>query len=183
MKFNPISICSGLKQMIISLRVHGEIMDNIARTLALLRIFVGAAGIFFGFFFFFSGEPGVAFTVVSVVAVGIVGLIAFFSHVIFAKSDARRLGWESDHPCWQYEVGFANLSLAVVTLAAWMGGLGTRVLSVLTLCFAVYLLQTGLLHGRLSLMKQDAKYRGRALLTIIFSVIMIGFGLIGIISG
>ncbi len=158
-------------------------MSNIARTLALVRNLVGSIGIFLGFFFLFSGELRVAVAVVAVMAVGIVGLIAFCSHVIFARSDAERLGWGSDHPYWQYEVGFANLSFAVVTLAAWAGGWGTRTLSALILCFAIYLLQAGLLHGRQALAEQDGERRGRAILTIFFSVVMMGFGLLGVISG
>ena len=157
-------------------------MADIARTLALFRNIVGTVGIFFGFFFFFSGEHGAAVAAVAVTAVGIVGLIAFCSHVIFASSDAARLGWGSDHPYWQYEVGFANLSMAIVTLGAWVGGWGTRVLGALTLCFALYLLQAGLLHGRQALIEKDGKRRGRAILTIFFSVVMTGFGLLGILS-
>jgi len=171
------------EELIISPEAHLPFMSNIARTLALVRNLIGSVGIFFGFFFLFSGEPRIAVVVVAVMGVGIVGLIAFCSHDIFARSDAARLGWGSDHPYWQYEVGFANLSLAVVTLAAWAGGWGTRTLGAMTLCFAIYLLQAGLLHGRQALSEQDGERRGRAVLTIFFSVVMMGFGLMGIVSG
>jgi hypothetical protein len=162
---------------------YPKIMKNTSGTFAFIRNLTGAAGIFIGFFFGFSGEPGFAVEVVAVMAVGIVGFIAFVSHVIFSRSDAERLGWGTDHPYWQYEVGFANLSLAVVTFVTWIAGWGIRVLAVLILCFAVYLLQSGFLHGWQSLKEQDGKRLGRAIQTIFFSIVMIGFGFMGIVSG
>jgi len=156
-------------------------MSDVSRMLALARTFIGSVGIFIGFFFWFSGDYSDAISVVAVMAVGFVGIIAFISHVIFAKSDAARLGWANDKPYWQYEVGFANLSIAAVTLIAWTGNWGTRVLAVLILCFALYLLQAGLLHGRQAYLEKDGKLRGRAMQTLFFSVVMIWFGLTGVL--
>jgi hypothetical protein len=155
-------------------------MNNVAHTLAKIRNIIGAIGIFFGFFFYFSGDLGDAITVVSIMSVTFVGFIAFLSHVIFARSDAERLGWRSDHPFWQYEVGYANLSISVVTFIAWITRLGTKVLGVLILCFALYLFQTGLLHIHQAIIMQDRKYKIRTVLTLFFSVLMIGFGILGV---
>ena len=35
-------------------------------------------------------------------------MLAWFRHFIFYKDDAKRLGWETEHPDWMWEVGFAN---------------------------------------------------------------------------
>jgi hypothetical protein len=41
-------------------------------------------------------------------AVGTAGILAFLRHLVFHKSDAKRLGWETDRPDWMFEVGFAR---------------------------------------------------------------------------
>ena len=57
-------------------------------------------------------------------AVGLVGLLAFVRHFVFHESDAKRLGWESSRPQFQYEVGFANLAFALVAFLVYFGGGG-----------------------------------------------------------
>jgi hypothetical protein len=63
--------------------------------------------------------------IVAPTAVGFVGLLAFVRHFIFHKSDAKRLGWESTRPEFQYEVGFANLGFALVAFFSYFGGGGS----------------------------------------------------------
>src|SRR5919107_2391425 len=65
-----------------------------------------------------------ALRVVTPTAVGLVGLLAFVRHFVFHESDAKRLGWESGRPEFQYEVGFANLAFALVAFLAYFGGGG-----------------------------------------------------------
>lgn len=148
--------------------------------LALARNCIGAFGLFIGFFFWFSHNQVFSISVVSCCCVVIVGLIASTSHILFAKSDAARLGWESDHPYWQYEVGFSNLAIAVTTLLAVIGNFGVRTISLLILCYALYLLQAGLLHGTLSIRNNEEKRRKNAILTLVYSIVMMYFGLSGI---
>src|ERR687889_2811379 len=91
-----------------------------------------------------------ALRVVTPTAVGLVGLLAFFRHFVFHESDAKRLGWESGSPEFQYEVGFANLAFALVAFLGYFGGWGLGALVAVVFGFGLYLLQAALLHARQS---------------------------------
>jgi hypothetical protein len=84
----------------------------IAWVLHILELIAGLLGVSIGF----SRLPDAAsaLQIVTLTAVGLVGLSAFVRHFIFHKSDARRLGWDLTRPEFQYEVGFANLGFALV---------------------------------------------------------------------
>jgi hypothetical protein len=118
----------------------------IAHIIATLRIATGTIGLFFGYNDLLSNNLDAALDTVTITAVGIVGLLSYAGHLIFHKSDARRLGWESDKPYYQYEVGFAHLAFALIALFAYFGnwGLEAKVLTVLG--YAIYLLQIGILY-------------------------------------
>jgi hypothetical protein len=77
-----------------------------AALIGYLGMAVGTAGIFFGFFFW--GDTALSTTIVSATTVGAVGILAFVRYLVFHKSDAKRLGWETDRPDWVFEVGFAR---------------------------------------------------------------------------
>ena len=117
----------------------------VAWFLAILRIAAGTVGIAIGFFRL--PDVASALDIVTLSAVGIVGLISFASHFVFHESDARRLGWESASPDFQFEVGFANLAFALVAFLAYFGGWGVAAEVVVVLGFALYLLQAGMLHA------------------------------------
>jgi hypothetical protein len=78
--------------------------------------------------------------------VGLVGLLAFVRHFLFHESDAKRLGWESIRPEFQYEVGFANLAFALVAFLAYFGGWSVAAQVAVVLGYGLYLLQAALLH-------------------------------------
>jgi uncharacterized membrane protein YfcA len=106
---------------------------------------VATLGIFFGFFFL-SSQPIKALALVTGTCVGVVGILAFVRHVVFHRSDAARLGWQTDRPDWQFEVGFANLAFGVMgcTVAIWMPSF--PVFFVVLLGYSAYLAQAALLH-------------------------------------
>jgi hypothetical protein len=116
----------------------------IAWVLHILELVAGIFGVSVGV----SRLPDAASAlgVVTPTAVGLVGLLAFVRHFVFHESDARRLGWESTRPEFQYEVGFANLAFALVAFLAYFGrwGVGAQVAAVLG--YGLYLLQAALLH-------------------------------------
>jgi hypothetical protein len=118
----------------------------IAHVIAILRIATGTAGLFFGYYELFDNNLEAALNLVTVTSVGIVGLLSFTGHLIFHKSDARRLGWESDKPYYQYEVGFAHLSFALIAFFSYFGnwGIAAKILTVLG--YTLYLLQVGILY-------------------------------------
>jgi len=118
----------------------------IAHIIAILRIAIGTAGLFFGYYELFDNNLEAALDIITVTSVGIVGLLSFTGHLIFHKSDARRLGWESDKPYYQYEVGFAHLAFALLALFTYFGnwGIAAKILTVLG--YTLYLLQVGILY-------------------------------------
>jgi hypothetical protein len=118
----------------------------IAHIIATLRIAAGIMGIFFGYYELSGGNRDAALDTITINAVGIVGLLSFAGHLIFHKSDARRLGWESDKPYYQYEVGFAHLAFALMAFFTYFGNwdLAAKVLTILG--YTIYLLQIGILY-------------------------------------
>ena len=119
----------------------------IAHIIAILRIAIGTIGLFFGYYELFDNNLEAALDTIIITAVGIVGLLSFAGHLIFHKSDARRLGWESDKPYYQYEVGFAHLAFALIAFFTYFGnwGIAAKVLTVLG--YTLYLLQVGILYA------------------------------------
>src|ERR687896_1780527 len=105
----------------------------IAWVLHILELIAGIFGVGVGI----SRLPDAASAlgVVTPTAVGLVGLLAFFRHFVFHESDAKRLGWESTGPEFQYEVGFANLAFALVALLAYFGGWAVAAPVAVVLCY------------------------------------------------
>ena len=118
----------------------------IAHIIAILRIAIGTAGLFFGYYELFDNNLEAALDIITVTSVGVVGLLSFAGHLIFHKSDARRLGWESEKPYYQYEVGFAHLAFALIAFFSYFGnwGIAAKILTILG--YTLYLLQVGILY-------------------------------------
>src|SRR5919107_1158447 len=145
----------------------------IAWVLHILELIVGIFGVGVGI----SRLPDAASAlgVVTPTAVGLVGLLAFVRHFVFHEGDAKRLGWESTGPEFQYEVGFANLAFALVAFLAYFGGWAVAAQVAVVLGYGLYLLQAALLHtwrsvrgeGRLRRLLQSA------LPALVFSLLMI----------
>jgi hypothetical protein len=106
---------------------------------------IGGVGIFFGFYFL-STNPLKALAIVTGTCVGIVGTLAFVRHVFFHRSNAARLGWQTDHPDWQFEVGFANLAFGITgcLVAFWFPSYPA--FFVLLCGYSLYLAQAAMLH-------------------------------------
>lgn len=111
-----------------------------------LGMIVGAIGIFWGFYYL-GDSPTTALRIVTVTTVGVVGVLAFVRHVIFHKSDAKRLGWETERPDWMFEVGFANLAFGCMGLLSVLAAWGVQAQVVALLGYAIYLFQASILHG------------------------------------
>lgn len=118
----------------------------IAHIIATLRIATGTIGLYLGYNYLFGNNLDAALDTITITAVGIVALLSFTGHLIFHRSDARRLGWESDKPYYQYEVGFAHLTFALIAFFTYFGnwGLAAKVLTILG--YTIYLLQIGILY-------------------------------------
>ena len=114
-------------------------LGNLAIVVATLGIYLGCS--------FPQGNAELSLQIIAVTTVGISGITAFLRHVIFHKSDAKRLGWETDRPEWMMEVGFANLAFGLVALLAVISHQPAPVLAFSILGYGIYLIQAGILHG------------------------------------
>ncbi|MBA4318255.1 MAG: hypothetical protein C0412_07625 [Flavobacterium sp.] len=107
---------------------------------------IGSIGIFIGFYFL-SSNPQLSLKIVTSSAVGIVGTLAFIRHFVFHKSDAKRLGWETERPDWIFEVGFANLAFGIIGFLSVFANFGKEAQSLALIGYSAYLFQAGILHG------------------------------------
>ncbi|MDP8232304.1 MAG: hypothetical protein P9L91_06510 [Candidatus Zophobacter franzmannii] len=116
------------------------------QVLVWLRYAVIFASAFMGFYYI-DTNPEYSMKIVSAGMVGIVGILSFITHVIFHKADAKRLGWETDRPDWQFEVGFANLAFGIVGLIAYANFFGNTGRIAITMAYGIYLFQAAILHA------------------------------------
>lgn len=147
-----------------------------ANIVSILGILVGAFGLFFGFYFLPSAAE-TAFDIVTITSVGVVGVLAFVRHVIFFRSDAARLGWQTDRPDWIFEVGFANLAFGVMGLVAGIASCDTKLQAVVILGYALYLFQAAMLHfyRYLTNAQRSATRLWRSVITTLLFVGMMSF--------
>lgn len=106
---------------------------------------IAAIGIFFGFYFL-SESPLAALAIVTGTCVGVLGTLGFVRHVFLHRTDAARLGWQTDRPDWQFEVGFANLAFGLPGLLVAIWFPSYPAFFVLLLGYALYLAQAAALH-------------------------------------
>jgi hypothetical protein len=152
----------------------------IAWVLHILELVAGGLGLGVGF----SRLPNAAsaLAVATPTAVGLIGLSAFLRHFVFHESDAKRLGWESGRPEFQYEVGEAHLAFALVAFLAYFGGWGVGAQAAVVLGFGLYLLQAALLHTWQSVRGEGGlrRFLQSALPALVFSLCMIYLATSGI---
>jgi hypothetical protein len=149
---------------------------GVAGALIWLRYLAGTVGIFLGWLFISDEGPDKAIFWVCLLAVGAVGVIAFLSHVVFARADARRLRWPVGG--FQYEVGFANLAFAIVAILAVTLEWGAAAQAAIVIGFAIYLLQGGLLFLKRMLTEDHGiRFLRNVVLFFLFGGMMLYFGI------
>jgi len=128
---------------------------------------VSMIGIFIGIFFIFINTD-LAIRTAAALLVGVVGVISFIRHSVYFESDQVRMGWRQDHPEFQLEVGYANLTLGIWALVAaaagWILDCG-----VMLAAYGTYLLCALLLHlsqARARDGLQDPALRSRAIKSV-----------------
>ena len=102
-------------------------------------------GVFVGFYYL-GHDPERSLAIVTVMTVGVEGVLGFVRHYFFYKADAKRLGWETDRPDWMWEVGFANLGFGAMALLAVIAGWGVKAQALVLLGYSLYLFQAAMLH-------------------------------------
>ncbi|HEX37627.1 MAG TPA: hypothetical protein ENG70_02030 [Candidatus Cloacimonetes bacterium] len=151
--------------------------------IAIIRILLVALAIFLGFFFL----PDVArsIDIILLLAVAVIGILSFFSHVVFHKQDAKRLGWQTERPDWQFEVGFANLAIGLVALVAYILSWGLTTKASIVLIYGLYLLQAAILHTIRAIQYHDTNIQHLIMSVfsaIIFSGYLTIFGIIALMK-
>jgi hypothetical protein len=151
-----------------------------SKIIAIIRYVIAFIGIFIAFYYYFLPNVIISIQYINIFCVGLVGLISFFSHFIFYRSDAARLGWDKGNPNFQFEVGFANLSFSLVAFSSYFGNWGIDVEAAIILCYSLYLLQASILHIYLFFNNRDnGKKRSAAnvIFSFLFPAIMLFFPL------
>lgn len=114
--------------------------------ISIVSMIAGTTGVFFGFYYL-GDQPTLSLRIVTFSTVGLVGILSFVRHVLFYKSDMKRLGWETEKPDWMFEVGFANLAFGFMGIISTVCNWGRQALILTLAGYAFYLLQAALLHG------------------------------------
>jgi len=145
------------------------------------RNLLATAGIFLGFWFLSTDGGAEAVKWVCLFAVGGVGVVAYFSHVIFAHADARRLGFGDRPTGFQYEVGFFNIAVALTAILAVVFDWGPRAQAVLCIVYAAYFLQcAGLFSSRVRNEENGARFVKNVVIFLIMGGLILFFGIAGL---
>jgi hypothetical protein len=147
------------------------------KVLVFILYAVSFASVFLGFYFL-DNDPELSLMIVTGGMVGIVGILSFVTHVIFHKADAARLGWETDQPDWQFEVGFANLAFGLTAFITLLSPFPTLSRVAIIFAYAIYLFQAAFLHSYRALETQPANLKKLLLsggLTFIYIILMLFF--------
>lgn len=150
-----------------------------AGIISTISIIVSGIGIFFGFYYI-AENVELAISIVVLSTVGILGVLAFVRHVIFHKSDAKRLGWETDRPDWMFEVGYANLAFGIIGILTVILEMGIQTKGIVIIGYAIYLFQGACLHGYryfTSEKKNPAQLWRSFILSLLFVGMMVYFAL------
>jgi len=142
----------------------------------------GTVGIFLGIYFAFT-DPILSVKVAAALLVGVVGVISFLRHSVFWRSDQARMGWAQDNPAFQMEVGFANLALGLVALAAVLFSWGSVAYGTMLLSYGLYLAGSIVVHlrdAKAADPERRSRVFGKVLNTGIFAAALLAFGVYAI---
>jgi hypothetical protein len=152
--------------------------------ISIIRYFIITIGIAIAYYLYFRwSDARPAIEIILLTCVAFNGIISFISHVIFHKSDAKRLGMESANPGFQFEVGFANLAMGLGAVFSLVFHWGIAANIAIILCYALYILQAIILHlyRFIKHEKSDAAYLwGSVVFTSLYVANMLFFAIAGL---
>jgi len=132
-------------------------------------------GIGIGLYTVFQDPPSLTWAVLLTVGAG--GVLTFFRHAVFHRSDAARMGWDyGSTNAFQIETGLANLAWGLVAILAVILGWGIAVEGAVFLVFGLYMIGAAV--------AQVVYKRGIrvALLSAMFGGLMTFLGFAGILA-
>ena len=137
---------------------------------------VAAPGIAIGMYTVFLDPPSLTWAALLTVGGG--GILSFFRHAVFHRSDAARMGWDyGTTNAFQIETGLANLAWGVVAILAVVLGWGIVVEGAAFLVFGVYMLGAAIAQV---IYKRGLRI---ALMSLAFGGFMAFLGVEGIVAG
>jgi len=155
-----------------------------AKLLLFVRYTIGGVGLYLGLAQAHSDIAN-AVAIATLMAVGIVGILSFVSHVLLNQQDAKQIGFAAKESSFQYEVGFANLAIGVAAVISYCANWGIRANATLLFVYSLYFLQAGILHVYTAVIsnKRRAANLKRAIPTFIFSAALYYLFYLAISSG
>ena len=136
---------------------------------------LAAPGIAIGMYTVFLDPPSLTWAALLTVGAG--GILSFFRHAVFHRSDAARMGWDYGATnAFQIETGLANLAWGLVAILAVILGWGIVVEGSAFLVFGLYMIGAAI--------AQVVYKRGLhvALLSFAFGGFMTVLGIAGILA-
>ena len=153
----------------------------VASRLFAATILATMAGVFIGIFLLFV-DADLAVRIAVVLLVGVVGVLSWLRHTVYYSSDQARMGWEQEHPQFQMEVGYANLAIGVVALAAAGLSWGMLAYAISFFTYGLYLLGALAIHVGEYRAKPSSRGRMSIINTAFFVVVLFGFGAFALLS-
>lgn len=136
---------------------------------------IGGAGLAIGFGTVNADPPSLTLAVLLTIGGG--GILSFFRHAVFHRSDAARMGWDyGTTNAFQIETGLANLAWGLVAALAVIFGWGLAVEATTFLTFGIYMIGAAV--------AQVIYKRGipMALASVVFGGMLTYLGLAGLAS-
>lgn len=154
---------------------------EIASLLFKLTIFITTIGLFISIYFVVA-DSALSYRIAAASMVGIIGILSFFRHSVFYRSDQARMQWQQEHPEFQIEVGFANLAIGIIALVASILNWGSLACGMVLLVYGLYLFCTVLLHLYQMIYVPEMRIRARksVINTGFFVIVLFLFGLLAI---
>lgn len=147
-----------------------------------ITLVCGLPGFFFGIYACFSPtRSGLAlFTILAVIVPTALG---FVRHVLMWRGDAERLGFEANDPSWTWEVGYANLAIAITAALALVLSWGETTQAAIAILLGIYMIGAAVVHVMSRLRKPPAE-RKNIVMNVVFTcyyaalLLVIGFVLV-----
>lgn len=148
---------------------------RVSKWLMIATYAITIPGIAIGLYTVFLEPPSL--TLAALLTVGAGGILTFFRHAVFHRSDAVRMGWDyGTTNAFQIETGLANLAWGITAILAVMLGWGIAVEGATFLVFGLYMIGAAV--------AQVVYKRGvpMAIMSLVFGGLMAFLGLAGITS-
>jgi hypothetical protein len=118
---------------------RGMADPRVSQWLMIATYVLAAPGLPIGFYTVAADPPSL--TLAAFLTVGCGGVLSFFRHAVFHRSDAARMGWDYGRTnAFQIETGLANLAWGLMALLAIAFGWGLAVEGAAFLVFGLYMI-------------------------------------------